>query len=450
MDVQIKLPRRAPGHPEEGKPGAQWQFMQAADPYVALISGYGLGKTTILCWKLIDLGQRNWGSQGLVVAHNYDQLVGNVIPKYKAALEQCGLPYSERVSEHKIVAPWGPVLFRTAEKAIVGFDCGYAGVDEACKCKDEVFKDVLARVRDKRAKHPQIIFTSTPEGRSGWIYKNFVKTPLKGSRIIYGSTRENAKNLVEGYEEGLLAAYDTKLQQAYLHGAFVDFNGNAAYHDFHEQLTVTASWPVQLAYGNFELMNVIPQEELIATFDFGNGESGVSSCVIMQRSMVNRQQRVRIIDEIWLKDSNTWECADELVKRYGGKGYRLRVHGDATGKDARGSTAKESDYQAIRMTCTGKFASVITDIPTSNSDVVDRINVVNSCLKGTPTFQLRIHPRCKRLIDDLNEVRYKDDGSRKLEKRKNKTLTHISDALGYGLQRMENPLEGIRQIRVWT
>ena len=60
---------------------AQHQFLTAEEPLVALASGYGLGKTTILLWKIFQLSKINAGTTGLVVSSNYDQQRQNVFAR---------------------------------------------------------------------------------------------------------------------------------------------------------------------------------------------------------------------------------------------------------------------------------------------------------------------------------------------------------------------------------
>jgi hypothetical protein len=59
---------------------------------------------------------------------------------------------------------------------------------------------------------------------------------------------------------------------------------------------------------------------------------------------------------------------------------------------------------------------------------MDRYNVVNNLLEKD---RLIISPKCVNLIKDLEQVSFKE-GSSQLDIGNDKTLTHISDALGYG------------------
>ena len=62
---------------------------------------------------------------------------------------------------------------------------------------------------------------------------------------------------------------------------------------------------------------------------------------------------------------------------------------------------------------------------THNPFVKDRVNNVNRCLKQG---LIEIDPSCKKLINDLEKVSWKDNN---LDQKTDPLLTHISDCLGY-------------------
>jgi len=71
----------------------------------------------------------------------------------------------------------------------------------------------------------------------------------------------------------------------------------------------------------------------------------------------------------------------------------------------------------------------------SNPGVRDRINIVNSRLcSAAGDRRLFIDPKCKELIRDLEQVRWKTDetgrATTELDK-SDRMRTHVSDALGY-------------------
>lgn len=428
------------------KGGFQDRFLHARERYVAGVTGYGGGKSYIGCRKALLLSQENAPCLGLIVSHSWEQQETVVIPEFTRMLEDLGISYTFHKSEHRLDLPWASVIFRPGSKPIVGHTVAWAWIDEAALCPDTAWKDVLARVRDHRAKHPQIALTSTPEGCRGFLYKHFVEKPLGDCTLITGSTLENT-HLHEAYVSSLEDAYDPTLQKAYIHGQFVDFNSLPAYYAFSRDTHITSSWMIPTPHGAYNLMEPEPNLELIVSFDFG---VEVATCVVLQRSGAGQRTQIRVLDEVWLQNSNTFECVEEFVRKWGNKGFKLRVHGDAAGSTTSSSSASQSDYDVIRKLCTGAFSSVSIDVPKANSKVVDRLNTVNSVLHGSDKVMLRIHPRCEKLIKDLVHTSLTQDGSRRIDKKKNSELSHVSDALGYALQKMPNPLQEFNKLRVWS
>jgi phage terminase large subunit len=63
--------------------------------------------------------------------------------------------------------------------------------------------------------------------------------------------------------------------------------------------------------------------------------------------------------------------------------------------------------------------------------VRERVALVNAKLfSASEEVQLLVHPRCKGLIADFEEITFKPDTS-VIDKEKDSKRTHLSDALGY-------------------
>ena len=120
-----------------------------------------------------------------------------------------------------------------------------------------------------------------------------------------------------------------------------------------------------------------------------------------------------IHDEAFLENSDTFRMAHELSKMgYSGS----TIYPDSTGASRK--TSGKSDHVILRE-------NGFTLHPTRNPLVFDRVNNINALLKQGRLF---IHPRCKKLINDLEKVSWKGQD---LDQKSDPSLTHISDALGY-------------------
>ena len=86
------------------------------------------------------------------------------------------------------------------------------------------------------------------------------------------------------------------------------------------------------------------------------------------------------------------------------------------------------------------------DVPNSNPPVRARINSVNARLKATDgTIRVRIDPKCRHLVRDLEGVQYKK-GTGDIDKAGAPDLSHISDAFGYYVHRLHPMTEGWLQV----
>lgn len=141
-------------------------------------------------------------------------------------------------------------------------------------------------------------------------------------------------------------------------------------------------------------------------------------------------QKVRVFDELVIRNSNTPEMCREALKRPWMKSHSggLWVYGDASGH-SRSTKASNSDYQMI-IDLLGKVPGFQLRVKNANPEVKDRTAAVNSMLKAYDgTVRMEIHPRCKWLHQDLMDVSRKP-GTNDIDK-KNTDRTHSSDGLGY-------------------
>ncbi|MGD1091272.1 MAG: hypothetical protein ABSB35_04670 [Bryobacteraceae bacterium] len=106
------------------------------------------------------------------------------------------------------------------------------------------------------------------------------------------------------------------------------------------------------------------------------------------------------------------------------------MYADATG--ARLQTTGTTDVEILRdFLRGGAYGEVRFRIPRSNPAVRDRVMLMNAKLESAAGERhLRVHPRCKELIADFEQVTYKEN-SLIVDKERDARRTHLSDALGY-------------------
>lgn len=200
-----------------------------------------------------------------------------------------------------------------------------------------------------------------------------------------------------------------------------------------------------------------PMATLFIGFDF-NISPGVAIVCQERRYRgdnphVDRSEDVTMaVDAVVIEqNSNTVKVCEEILTRYGTHKGDIWIYADASGGSGHSSQVSGSDLDIIEKCLSPTFGSqtirdeggtigktrdrLTMDIPNSNPPVRARINSVNARLRATDgTIRVRIDPKCKHLIRDLEGVQYKK-GTNELDKKGAPDLSHISDAWGYMLHR---------------
>lgn len=149
-------------------------------------------------------------------------------------------------------------------------------------------------------------------------------------------------------------------------------------------------------------------------------------------------------DEIVIPGGATTQAAcseflrrlEPLAKLAGGvrpEHLEVQIYGDRGGND-RSPKSHLTDYQIMQQTI-GKRPRFGVNVQSQNPPVPARLNAFNAKLRAADgTVSYFVHPRCRVLANDLARVSLKP-GTHELEK-KNRSLTHASDADGYRMHRL--------------
>ncbi len=202
---------------------------------------------------------------------------------------------------------------------------------------------------------------------------------------------DNLANIDEEYLK-LLEGMPEKERNRFLHGIYNDESDGQVYYSFRrdEHVKDTKQIPGTLFSGHD--FNVNPMTGLIAQIYDG---------------------KFYIHDELWLENSDTYKLCDEMKR----KGYAgTSAIPDSTGANRK--TSGKTDFQIMRE-------AGMTIMSTHNPFVTDRVNNVNRLFQ---TGKIVINPKCKKLINDLEKVSWKNN---EIDPGKDKMLGHITDCLGY-------------------
>jgi len=199
-----------------------------------LSTGFGGGKTYAIIMKMLQLSKLNKNVHGGLMVPSYTDFTKDVKPLAEEIFEDQKIPYEYHGTEHWYKFPWsrGKCFVVSAERKIRGPNWGWAVINELTLCPLVRYKEVLGRVRVKRAKYPQVASCGTPEGWASEYYEYMIEKPRDNFRIIYGDTRDNLCNLTADYVDDLEADYDDIMQDAYIRGLWVNMAGNRFYYGY--------------------------------------------------------------------------------------------------------------------------------------------------------------------------------------------------------------------------
>lgn len=279
------------------------------------------------------------------------------------------------------------------------------------ECSQLEYSSILitqTRLAEKNNLVKKVFYDMNPPPKSHWSYWLFEKkmdpsdeVPLTDPENYASLLMNPIDNLINIDEEylSLLAKMPEKERTRFLEGMYADVSDGIVYYAFRRELHVkeVTRLPGTIFCGMD--FNVDPMTAVLFQF---------------------RDNRFCVFDEVYLNNSDTYKMADALkAKGFAG----VRVIPDSTGRNRK--TSGQSDFKILTE-------SGFTIESTHNPFVTDRVNNVNRLFTAD---RIEISPKCKKLINDLEKVSWKNNELD--QKGSNKHLTHISDCLGYGCWKLD-------------
>tara|TARA_R110002110_G_scaffold100479_5_gene256009 strand:- start:63 stop:1319 length:1257 start_codon:yes stop_codon:yes gene_type:complete len=336
-----------------------------ANRLICLAGGYGSGKTSAGVHFGISRGFENDGMVGIWVEPTHQLIKRVAIPEWIKQLDALEIPYMERKADLVLVVGFPEMQFEvhfysgTHPERIVGQSAAWAVLDEAALLPEMVFRNVLARVRDPRAKLSQIACVTTPEGFN-WVHERFVKQEKQGTKLIRAKTSDNPF-LPPEYLDSLREQYTEQEFEQYCNGEFVAMSG-AVYSRFDRAIHCK---PCHRPLDG----------EIVIGADFNIGKMvWVIGCWY--------GEGVHFFKEQITSNRNTEEAAEILdgtlrtLHREHGVKYnpnQIKIYCDASGA-SRKTSASRSDTQILRH-----FGWRVMH-NASNPLIRDRLNAVNRAL----------------------------------------------------------------------
>ncbi len=289
-------------------------------------------------------------------------------------------------------------------------------------------------------------FIGVPEGRNHYhaLDKEArARMTEEGPRSEWGAFHWKSAEILppEEIESARKDLDDLTFQQEY-EASFVNFVGRAYY------------TYLEAVHGTRLRQNYNPKAPLCFWLDFNvaPGVAGVSQEMKLPVGNVG----TGVIGEVWIENnSSTPAVCRKLIQDWGKHEGRVMVYGDATG-GARGTAQTEgSDWDLARRILRKHFGSrrVFFRVKDSNPTERARVNAVNSRLKSQDgTVRLMVDlAHAPHVATDLEGVRTLKGGAGEIDKAADPMLTHISDALGYFVDRefpVRDKRDRIAQVRL--
>jgi hypothetical protein len=203
---------------------------------LALVCGFGAGKTYALVSKSILLASMNVGHISAIFEPTAPMLRDILMRTMNDLLDEWQIPYTFRASplpEYQLQFKEGihTILLRTilTYQRLRGQNLCAVGFDEADTVNkrdaEQAMNMALARLRSGNVQ--QFYATTTPEGHS-WAFDTFEKNAKEDTRLIKAKTADNPY-LPEGFIDSLLENYPPQLIQAYLNGNFCNLTTGQVY-----------------------------------------------------------------------------------------------------------------------------------------------------------------------------------------------------------------------------
>ena len=326
-------------------------------------------------------------------------------PRFEDLLTQLNVPYKLQKSPLNMISVegYGNIIFRSMDNPnrIIGYEHADADIDELDTLKKDdaayVWRQVLARNRQKKNGQNTIGVTTTPEGFK-FVYETWKQSPKKGYEIIQAPTASNPY-LPDGYIDNLRDIYPSQLLDAYLEGKFVNLTSGTVYSSYNRVAhrsdeTIKPGEPLFIGCD----FNVTQQA---ATIYAQRDGGAVWHAVEQLTAMYDTPEMVRLIQEKWQS-----------------KGHKIYMYPDASGSSRKTVNASISDIALLEQ------AGFIVRAKKTNPAVKDRVLAMNAALEAG---RIKINDSaCPDVANCLEQQSYKNG-----EPDKKSGNDHQNDATTY-------------------
>ncbi len=408
---------------------SQEKFHSLESRFKGFSGPVGSGKSAALAQEAIRLAYINPGRLGLVGAPTYPMLRDVTQRALFEVLETNDIPYRFLKQENSMVLHdvGSQVIFRSLDhpERLVGTNLAWFGVDELTYSKEDAWRRLEARLRDPKAQHLCGFAVWTPKGFE-WVYKRFISPDerVKGYDAVFAKPGEN-KHLPPDFYDRLKHSYDERFYKQEVLGEYLNIFSGQVYYAFDRKVHCK---PVEFD----------KRHPIFWAMDFN-----IDPMASVIGQMINGE--IRILEEQILWNSNTLASCEEFEEKalkyqklltgdsYGVHPLQITCYGDPAGEQRR-SSADKTDWRIVKQWASrnsDRF-KVTFKVDSAHPTQKARVAAMNGMLRNhAGEHRMFVHPSCKELIKDLEEVAWKQGASTQIDKDADKKRTHASDALGY-------------------
>jgi len=408
--------------------------------------GVGAGKTFLGTLKGLKVLSKNPGATWLVGADAWERLKITTWETWLELLDAAKIRHKPNKSDHIIRIPgWDDAraIFKGIEDPLALRSVNGIGghLEESSMLLQAAYEEFLGRLRQAAEGTPiEVILTTNPQATKGWQHEQFVaqggitEVDIRGKRVkisrrrVIAATLENP-HVPDAFIATLQATYDPELYKIMVLGQDGDYTRGLVSYNFSDlNITNTEYKPDLTIYLTCDF-NVDPMSWALA--HRYNGE-------------------YHFFDEIVIENTNIPECIDEFVRRYPNHENGVVITGDASGGSRNVQNEKVGGTSYTLMRDRFNFhhypSKVRVDIREKNPAPPDRVAAWNAMVCNTNGVRrVFINPRCKWLIQNLQNLKYKegtgviDEPTPNAIKKdpKQKFLKHIFDAASYLVEKYD-------------
>lgn len=359
-------------------------------------AGRRFGKSFLSIWEMARAA-RYPGRKVFYIAPTYKMCKTIILDDLVLKLSKVNWLKKVNISDLEITLINGSKIYlRSADNpdALRGVSMDFVVLDESAMLESRLWTEVCRPALADRQGRGLLI--STPRG-GNWFRSLYQQAQTLEDYSAFSFTTLEGGNVPAEEIEAAMAEMDERTFEQEFMASFVNFSG-LVYYKWDDSFIGSKKVPL------LENRTVIH-----CGIDFNYDPLTAAIAVV-------NDDRIHFFDEIKMQGANTYELADELVRRYGD--YRIVAYPDASGS-ANKTSSVNSDHNILRQ------AGIEIKTGRRNPRVEDSIASVNMLMQNG---QFSISPNCKHTIKSLSSHTYLE-GTRVPDKKSG--LDHHSDCVRY-------------------